>query len=156
MKQLYDGTVIVRKPTYGIISGYHELPYTCLGPSFETGQQTCRVRGKIQVSPKFLVAPPEYGDSYDDIFGEEYTDDALYGRLFGFLGFRERPVECKSEYLQLDHLDAPVDRVLGAVLDEIERREDITAGVIVSPNPQYFPVSIERFISTVLEDEFSQ
>jgi hypothetical protein len=154
MKALYDATVVVRRPTYGIISGYHELPYVCLGPSFEASRQTCIVRGKIQVSPRFVVTPPQFGPSYEEIFGDEHTDAALVGRLFGFMGFRERPVECKSAYLQLEHVDAPVDRVLSGVLDDIERREDITCGVLVSPNPQYFPVSIERLIGTVLEDEF--
>jgi hypothetical protein len=40
-------------------------------------------------------------------------------------------------------------------LDAIERREDITTGVMVTPDARYFPVSIERLIAAVLEDEFS-
>ena len=58
MRDIFQQTVVVRKPTYGIISGYHELPYICLGKSLESDTKTTRVKGKIQVSPKFLITPP--------------------------------------------------------------------------------------------------
>lgn len=155
MRDIYQRTRIVRRPTYGIISGYHELPYVCLGTSFEPSRSTTHVRGKVHVSPRFLIRPAHLEPSYSEIFGEDNVDAALMGRVFGFLGFRGRPVECKSEHLELKHLDADVDRVLGEVLDELERYEDITTGVIITPNSRYYPVSVERFIATILEDEFS-
>jgi len=40
------------------------------------------------------------------------------------------------------------------VLDELERKEDIETGVIASPDVRYFPVSIEKFIFSILKDEF--
>ena len=122
MRAIFDETVVVRRPTYGIISGYHELPYVCLGESNSPGYRTTEIRGKVQVSPKFVVTPPQFGPSYAEIFGEDHVDAQLTGRVFGFLGFRERPVECKSEYLELKHLVASVDRVLSGVLDELERK----------------------------------
>ena len=155
MREIFQRTVIVRKPTYGIISGYHELPYICLGKSIESETKTTRVKGKIHVSPKFLITPEHYNPSYDDIFGEGNVDKELSGRVFGFMGFRERPVECSSEYLDLKHMESSVDRVLSESLDELERHEDITTGVIITPNSRYYPISIERFIAGVLEDEFS-
>ena len=63
-------------------------------------------------------------------------------------------MECKSEYLELKHLDSPVERVLNETLDHLERHEDITTGVIIAPDARYYLVSVERFISSVLEDEF--
>jgi hypothetical protein len=60
MREIFRRTVVVRKPTYGIVSGYHELPYICLGESIESGYQTTRVMGKIQVSPQFLIRPQHY------------------------------------------------------------------------------------------------
>lgn len=156
LRDIFAQTVVVRKPRFGIVSGYHELPYICLGESWEPGRHTAVVRGKVQVSPQFVIRPSQYNPSYDDVFGEEYTDAALVGRLFGFLGFRERPVECKSDYLEVQHVDASIDRVLCDELDELERREDITTGVLISPAPQFFPVSVERFISTILEEEFGR
>ncbi len=155
MREIFDRTEIVRKPTYGIVSGYHELPYVCLGDSIEPGSRTTQVRGKVQVSPRFIIRPPQYEPSYDEIFGEENVDTALAGRVFGFLGFRGRPVECKSDHIEVEHLDTALDAVLSNTLDELARFEDITTGVIITPDSRYYPVSIERFIASILEDEFS-
>jgi len=155
MRWIFKRTVIVRRPTYGIVSGYHELPYICLGESEEPGFRCTRVRGKIQVSPRFVIRPSQYHPRYGEIFGEDNVDTELSGRMFGFLGFRERPVECKSEDLSLDHLDSSIDEALSESLDELERYEDITTGVIITPNSRYYPVSLERFIASILGEEFS-
>lgn len=154
-KEIYQRTEIIRRPRYGIVSGYHELPYICLGASLETGTATTEVRGKIHVSPRFLILPKHLEASYEDIFGEDNVDAQLCGRAFGFLGFRGRPVECKSEFLNVSHLQPPIEEVLGNVLDELERYEDIRTAVIITPDSRYYPISIERFISTILDDEFS-
>ena len=154
MREIFQRTEIVRRPTFGIISGYHELPYVCLGQSCERGYETTSVRGKVQVSPRFVLRPPQYEPTYGEIFGEENVEPGLAGRVFGILGFRSKPIECKSEHLQVKHLAASVDASLSAALDELERMEDITTGVIVTPNSRYYLVSIERFIASILEDEF--
>lgn len=154
MRELFDRTVVVRQPRFGIVSGYHELPYVCLSESIESGHTTTQVSGRVQVSPRFVIRPQQFEPSYEEIFGEENVDKALVGRMFGVLGFQGKPVECKSEYLELKHLDEPIDRVLNETLDHLERHEDITTGVIIAPNAQYYLVSIERFISSVLADEF--
>lgn len=155
MREIFRRTRILRKPTHGIISGYHELPYVCLGPSCETDFQTTQIRGRVRVSPRFVIRPPHYESHYEDIFGEENVDAELVGRVFGFLGFQDRPVECASKHLEVKHLVAKLDSVLRNVMDEMERNEDITTGVILTPNSRYYPVSIERFIASILEDEFS-
>ncbi|MBN2310034.1 MAG: hypothetical protein JXR94_13760 [Candidatus Hydrogenedentes bacterium] len=155
MREIFQRTRIIRKPTYGIVSGYHELPYVCLGASFEAGHETTEVRGKVHVSPRFVIRPPHAEPSYEEIFGEDNVDAALAGRVFGFLGFRGRPVECKSEHIEVQHLDVSLDRVLSRTLDDLERKEDITTGVIITPSSQYYPVSVERFIASIVEDEFS-
>ena len=155
MRRIFRSTVIVRKPTYGIVRGYHELPYICLGPSFESGYETTKVTGKVQVSPQFLIRPSHYSPSYEDVFGSENVDLALSGRIFGYMGFPRKPMEFKSEYLEIEHGNVTVDDLLSTCLDELERREDITTGVLISPDNRYFPISVERFISSVLDDEFS-
>ncbi len=155
MREVFKRTRIIRRPTYGIVTGYHELPYICLGDSFEQGHETTKVSGKVQVSPRFIIRPAHCEPSYDEIFGEKNVDAALAGRIFGFLGFRGKPVECKSEHLEVEHVDVSVDRLLAATLDDLEREEDISTGVILTPDSRYYPISIERFISSVLEDEFS-
>jgi hypothetical protein len=154
LHQIYEKTQILRKPTYGIVSGYHELPYIMLGKSFESGYDTTRVKGKIHVSPRFIIRPAHLEPSYEEIFGEENVDVQLMGRIFGFLGFRGKPVECKSEYLEIKHVNQSLDYMLATTRDEFDRQEDIVTGLIITPNARYYPVSIERFISVVLEDEF--
>jgi hypothetical protein len=155
MREIFQQTVIVRRPTFGIVSGYHELPYVCLGEACERGYETTQVRGKVQVSPRFVIRPEHCEPTYSEIFGKDNVDIALAGRIFGVLGFRSKPIECKSEHLEVKHLDASVDAALAAALDELERMEDITTGVIITPNSRYYLVSIERFIATIIEDEFS-
>ncbi len=153
--EVYEQTVVVRRPTYGIVRGYHELPYICVGDSYEPGHRTTCVRGKVHVSPQFVIRPSHYSASYGEIFGEDNVDTALSGRVFGYFGFPQRPVECKSEHLELSNLDIPVEQVLSESMDELDRLEDITTGVLITPNSRYFQVSVERFIASVLEDEFS-
>ena len=155
IREIYQRTRIIKKPTYGIVSGYHELPYVCLGERHDVEHGTMRVRGKVQVSPRFVIRPSHYEPSYEEIFGEENVDAELTGRLFGFMGFRGRPVECTSDHLEVKNLEAHLDRVLADTLDELERHEDIVTGVIISPNSRFFPVSVERFIASILNDEFS-
>lgn len=154
MHELFEQTVIVRKPTYGIVSGYHELPYICVGEDPAKLGTTVLVKGRIQVSPRFVLRPQHMEPDYEEIFGSEHVDAAIAGRMFGFMGFRDRPVECTSEHLTLSNETTAVDRVLSRELDDLERREDITTGVLIAPNPRYFPVSVERFIASVLQDEF--
>lgn len=154
MREVFRQTRILRTPTYGIVRGYHELPYVCLGASCESGYETTRVSGRVQVSPRFIIRPEHYAPTYGEVFGNENVDVALAGRVFGFLGFRAKPVECKSEHLEVQHLNHSLERAIGETLDALERHEDITTGVIVTPDSRYYVISIERFVSSILEDEF--
>ena len=155
IRQIYRATEIVRRPTYGIVRGYHELPYCCLGERAGEGEGATSVRGKIMVSPQFIVRPADYMPDYAEVFGEENVDLELRGRLFGFMGLARRAVECSSEYLEIRHHEQSVDALLDETLDQLARHEDITTGVIRTPDSRYYPVSVERFISTILDDEFS-
>jgi hypothetical protein len=155
MRDIYERTVIVRRPTYGIVKGYHELPYVCLGRALDSDYGALRIRGKIHVSPQILIRPQHYQATYEQIFGEDNVDMGLCGRVFGYLGFSRKPVECSSEQLEVKQLEGTVDDLLSRQLDDLERNEDITTGVIITPNSRYYPVSIERFIASILDDEFS-
>lgn len=154
LRDIYRRTVIVRRPTYGIVKGYHELPYICLGPPEEGDDGATRIRGKIQVSPRFVIRPSHLLPRYREIFGEDHVDLELAGRMFGFLGFPDRPVECSSEFLEVERLYVNVDEALSDSLDQLARHEDITTGVIVTPSTRFYPVSVERFIASILDDEF--
>ena len=154
MRDIYDRTVILRTPTYGIVKGYHELPYICLGDALENAEGSMRVHGRIHVSPQFIIKPQHYQSSYSDIFGKDDVDVAIAGRMFGFLGFPNRPVECSSEQLELFHVPDGIDELIGKCMDEFERAEDITTGLILAPESKYYQISIERFIAEIIEDEF--
>lgn len=155
MRAIYENTEIVRRPTYGIVKGYHTLPYYCLGVTGEMEDETLKVRGTVHVSPRFLIRPEHLEANYGEMFGDAEIDDELTGRMFGFLGFRGRPVECKSEELTVERIKSDPRNVLDQIVDTLEREEDITTGVILTPSSRYFPVSIERFIASVVEDEFA-
>ena len=154
MRDIYNRTVILRAPTYGIIKGYHELPYICLGEALESSSGSMRVHGRIHVSPQFIIKPKQYSASYSDMFGEDDVDVEIAGRMFGFLGFPNRPVECSSEHLELSHEASTVDEMISKCLDDLERMEDITTGLILVPESKYYQISLERFIAEIIEDEF--
>jgi hypothetical protein len=103
MREVFRQTKVVRRPTYGIVSGYHELPYVCLGEACEEGYATTEVRGKVQVSPQFIIRPERYLPTYKDIFGEENVDIELSGRIFGFLGFRSRRLNASRSISEVRH-----------------------------------------------------
>jgi len=153
--RIFAETVIIKKPRYGIIKGYHELPYICLGEALESHYGSLCVRGKIHVSPQFVITPSYYKTKYSDLFGEDNVNVEIAGRIFGFLGFPDRPIECKSEFLEIKHLEENIDTALSNSLDELERKEDITTGIFITPDSRYYPISIERFITSILDDEFS-
>ena len=154
MKDIFDRTIIVRRPTHGIIKGYHELPYICVGNALDQQEGTMRVKGKIHVSPQFVIKPKHYQSNYGEVFGEDGVDIALAGRIFGFLGFPDKPVECSMEQLELSNVSNTLDGLVNASLDELERKEDIKTGVIITPQSRYYQISLERFIAHILEDEF--
>lgn len=154
MKDIFDRTIIVRRPTHGIIKGYHELPYICVGNALEQREGSMRVKGMIHVSPQFVIKPKHYQPNYGDVFGEDGVDIALSGRLFGFLGFPDKPVECSMEQLELTHVPDGVDECINASLDELERKEDIRTGIIITPESRYYQISLEKFIAHILDDEF--
>src|SRR5262247_1362116 len=45
---------------------------------------------------------------------------------------------------------------LDRVLDELSRREVIDTGVIVSPDARFYPLSLDRFIREILDQEFRE
>jgi len=155
MREIYEGTRVLRRPTYGIVKGYHDLPYICLGGAIESDRGTLVVKGTVHVSPQFIIRPSHFSAKYEELFDDDELEPELTGRMFGFLGFPNKPVECSMEHLEIQHVDEPVASQVEATMDRLDRYEDITTGVILTPNSRYYPVSVERFIASILDDEFS-
>ncbi len=76
----------------------------------------------------------------------------LVARVFSF---RYAPrLVMESEELTITRADRDSETQLERVLDELSRREIVNTGVIVSPDPRFYPVSVDRFIREILDLEF--
>jgi hypothetical protein len=155
LKHLFDTTEIVRKPLAGIIAGYHVLPYILVGPQEERPSASVEVRGKIRVSPRLVLAPGRAGQTYGDLFkDDELMDRALVARVFSFLYASKHQVTLESEDLRISRSDRNPQAQVERALDELAQREVINTGVILSPNVRFYPVSLDRFITEILDQEF--
>lgn len=154
LRHLYEDTRIIRQPTFGIHAGYHDLPYILVGKAVEAGYRSTEIRGKVLVSPKLIVRPGEAGPAYGEVFDPETIPETIVGRLFAFK-FDRRPVSLELEDFSRRHLEYPVSDAVNRVLDELERREVINTGVILAPDVEYYPVSLDKFITSILDQEFA-
>ena len=155
LKHVFDTTEIVRKPLSGVIAGYHVLPYILVGPQAEQPGRSVEVRGKIKVSPRLILAPGRAGQTYGDLFKDaDLMDQALVARVFSFLYSPRHQVTLESEDLSIHRSDRDPQAQVERALDELSRREVIDTGVILSPNVRYYPVSLDRFITEILDQEF--
>jgi len=154
LRHVFDETRIVRKPLTGIITGYHILPYILVGPEDEHPSRSVEVRGRIKVSPRLVIGPGE-GPTYGELFGErELMDRRIVARVFSFR-YASR-VALESEDLKISRQEREADSHLERVLEELAQREIINTGVIVSPDVRFYPVSLDRFIREILDQEFKE
>lgn len=153
LRHVFEQTRVVRKPVAGIITGYHVLPYILVGEEREHPGRSVEVRGRIKVSPRLIFAPGRDGPTYGELFGErELMDHRLVARIFSF---RYAPrVALESEDLKIRRHDRDPEGQVERVLDELMQREIVNTGVIVSPDVRFYPVSIDRFIREILDQEF--
>jgi len=153
VRHVFDETRVVRRPLAGIIAGYHVLPYILVGPEAERPSRSVEVRGRIKVSPRMVIAPGRDGPTYGELFGErELMHHALVARIFSFR-YASR-VSLESEDLNIRRQERDPESHLERVLEELSQREVINTGVIVSPDPRFYPVSLDRFIREILDQEF--
>ncbi len=153
LKHVFEETEVVRKPLRGIITGYHVLPYILVGAEHGRPGSSVEVRGRIRVSPRLILTPGRDGPTYGELFGEqELMDRRLIARVFSFR-YASR-VSLESEDLKIHRRERDAQGQLERVLDELSRREVIDTGVIVSPDARFYPVSLDRFIREILDQEF--
>ena len=153
-KEIFDETEILKKPTTGFVAGYHNLPYILLGRSHESEREIVEIRGKISVSPKFIISPEHLGPTYGEMFGDGEIDESIVGRIFAFPYLKKQQVDIQSEELTVTNLNREMESVIAAVFDELERKEIINTGVVVTPNIRFYPISIEKLILKILDREF--
>jgi hypothetical protein len=155
LKHLFDTTQILRKPLAGIIAGYHVLPYVLVGPQENRPAHSVEIRGKIKVSPRLVLAPGRAGQTYGDLFRDsELMDQALVARVFSFLYSSRHQVTLESDDLVIQRREVDPQSQVERALEELTQREVINTGVILSPNIRFYPVSLDRFITEILDQEF--
>ena len=162
LKEIYEKTEICRSPITGIVAGYHDLPFTLVGPNDEEQEGddpaagSLKLSGKISVSPK-MVIPIHGGDErFSEIFpeSEPFMDRSLISRVFSFSAAYRRHHRIRNEFLQVEALAEEPRHLLSQVMNEMAKAEIINMGVIWCPSPRHYPVSLERFIVSVLDREF--
>lgn len=161
LRQVFQNTRIPRIPITGFVAGYHTLPFTLIGPNDEDENETSglagslKLTGKITVSPKLVMTLNANDERFADIFPEDtpFMDRRLISRVFGFSAAYRRNHRIRNEHLSVEALSLPDEELLEKVLDELSRSEVINMGVIWCPAPRFYPISLERFIVSVLDKE---
>src|SRR4026208_173700 len=139
----------------GIITGHHALPHIPVGPHDDRPASSVEIRGKIKVSPRLVLAPGGAGQTYGALFREhELMDEALVARVFSFAYSNRHQVTLESEDLKIQRTDRNPQAQVERALDELSQREVINTGVILAPNVRFYPVSLDRFITEILDQEF--
>jgi hypothetical protein len=154
LQEVYFKTNILRKPISGIVSGYHDLPYILVAPNEESPSQTIEINGKINVSPKFIISPGMLNESFGDVFDPETFDKQIEGRLFSFAYVAKKNLNIKNESFQINNYDESPEDHCNRVQDLLMQQENTKTALIFSPKFQFYPVSIDKFISEILEREF--
>jgi hypothetical protein len=156
LKRVFEDTQILRKPITGIVTGYHVLPYILVGPDEEAHQRSIEIRGTIRVSPRLIISPRHLGQTYGELFNNdpELMDKALVGRLFSFLYAARHNIQLQSDDLKISKVEQDPHSQIEQALDGLMREEILNTGLIFSPDVKFYPVSIERFITEILDREF--
>jgi hypothetical protein len=153
LQTVFERTEVLRKPLRGIIAGFHVLPYILVGPEGEHPNRSVEVRGRIRVSPRLVLAPGRDGPTYGQVFGEsELMDATLMFRVFSFRYANK--VSLESEDLRIRRQERDTQNHLERVMEELAQREIIDTGVIRTPDVRFYPVSLDRFIREILDQEF--
>jgi hypothetical protein len=153
LRRVFEDTRVLRKPLTGIISGYHVLPYILVAPERDRPRRAVEVRGRIRVSPRLVITAGDQTPTYGDTFADrELMDTAIVARVFSFRYASRVSLESEDLQIRRHELDSHVQ--LERVLDDLARREVIDTGVISSPDAGLYPVSLDRFIREILDQEF--
>lgn len=155
LRRVFEDTQVLRKPIAGIVTGYHVLPYVLVGPDEDHAQHSVEIRGKIRVSPRMILTPRHLGQTYEQLFDDpQLMDRTLVGRVFSFVYAGRQNIQLESEDLRIARFDRDPRAQIDRALDELMRGEILDTGVIFSPEVRFYPVSVERFITEILDREF--
>ena len=157
LKNIFSSTEISRKPITGIVKGYHVLPYVLVGPDKPNDEGSIKLKGEITVSPKLVFSPHSNNEKFKEIFEETepFMDKSIISRTFSFKVAYCENRNIRGSNLTIEKLKDSDSEVLSSVLEDLERQEKINTGVIWCPHPKFYPISLERFIYSILDKEFN-
>ena len=81
-------------------------------------------------------------------------DRQLQMRHFRFAMARDTSKQIRSGELQIRRTEGDPEDRLRAREDELARTENVCTSLIGCPDPRLYPVSLDRFIQTILPREF--
>jgi hypothetical protein len=154
LQELYHKTTILRKPISGIVSGYHVLPYILIAPDDENSSHSIEINGTINVSPKFIISPGMMNETFGDVFDAETFDKQLEGRFFSFTYTGRKNIKLQNDSFKIEHFEESLDDRINRVTDILMQQENTKTGLISCPRFHYYPVSLDKFISEILDREF--
>jgi hypothetical protein len=155
LRRIFEDTQILRKPISGIVTGYHVLPYVLVAPDEEQTQRAVEIRGKIRVSPRMILTPRHLGQTYEQLFDDpQLMDRTLVGRVFSFLYANRQNVQLENQDLRINRVERDARAQIDRAMDELMRGEILDTGLIFAPDVKFYPVSVERFIAEILDQEF--
>ncbi|MBF0430294.1 MAG: hypothetical protein HQK83_03385 [Fibrobacteria bacterium] len=156
IKKVYDDTSISRIPISGIVKGYHILPYILVGPNKSVDTGSVKLSGEITVSPKLILSLNALEEKFEEIFDEPepFMDKSLVSRSFSFKLLQKENKKVQNDNMSIERTQIPDKELLENVLDELDKKETLNTGVIWSPHPNFYPVSLEKFIVSILDKEF--
>lgn len=150
-----NATRILKLPYTGIVSGYHKLSYVLCAPHAGNPSKSYKITGRIHVSPKLVISPYQNDhETFGEIFEEDTMNDAITGRLFSFLCAEKYNVKVDSEEFKIENISKDPQSIEQETLDDLLKQEEIKTAVIGCPDIEFYPISIDRFISEILEKEF--
>jgi hypothetical protein len=154
LREVFHKTDILRKPISGIIAGYHQLPYILIAPDDENPSHSIEINGTINVSPRFVLSSQVLQQTFGDIFDPETFDREIQGRIFSFAYSGNRRIKVENNHFKIFYFEVNPHEHLHRVQDSLLAQENIKTGLIFGPKFRYYPVSVDRFISEIIDREF--
>ncbi len=155
VRAVHNATRMLKLPYTGIVSGYHKLSYILCAPHTGDPGKSYKISGKIHVSPKLVISPYQNDhETFGEIFESETMNEAITGRLFSFLCAEKYNVKVDSQDFKLEDISKDPYSVEQETLDELLKQEEIKTAVIGCPDIEYYPISIDCFITQILDREF--
>lgn len=155
LKEIFNKTNVIKKPISGIISGYHEISYILITPDDSNPSFSVEVSGTIKVSPKFVISPNSLGDSFGDIFDKETFDKEIQARMFSFVYSRNKNVKLENVKFQIINIEVNAEKHVNKIHEQLLREENLKTGLILGPQFRYYPISLDKFVSEILDREFT-